>query len=119
MINHFSQLGFSIAEVPISVNYSVPNKHKKNPLTHGAGVLTRLVNIIGYRRPLLAFGIPGFILAIGGMFAEIWVFAELYNNNVFHYVIAVGSALVLITGILLAVAGLILNTLVSIMKEER
>ncbi len=71
MIAHFSAIGLSIMEVPISVNYDVPNKHKKHPVTHGVGVLNRLVNLIGYRRPLLAFGIPGLLLIIGGMIAEI------------------------------------------------
>ena len=119
MIAHFSAIGLSIMEVPISVNYDVPNKHKKHPVTHGVGVLTRLVNLIGYRRPLLAFGIPGFLLIIGGMIAEIWVLKELVENDVFHYVLAIGSAFVLITGMLLVIAGLILNTLVMMMKETR
>ena len=119
MIAHFSAIGLSITEVPISVNYDVPNKHKIHPLTHGVGVLTRLVDLIGYRRPLLAFGIPGFLLTVGGMIAEIWVFKELYEKDVFHYVLAIGSAFVLITGMLLVVAGLILNTLVMMMNEPR
>jgi glycosyltransferase involved in cell wall biosynthesis len=119
MIAHFSAIGLSIKEVPISVNYDVPTKHKIHPFTHGVGVLTRIVNMIGYRRPLLAFGIPGFLLITGGMIAEIWVLKELVDNHVFHYVLAIGSAFVLITGMLLGVAGLILNTLVMLMKEQR
>jgi glycosyltransferase involved in cell wall biosynthesis len=120
MINHFSKLGLSIQEVPISVKYDVPHKHKKNPVSHGVGVLTQLVNLIGYQRPLLLFGIPGFVFIIGGMVAEIWVFAEFYaGGGSFHYVLAIGSAFVLITGMLLVVAGLILNTLVMIVKDQR
>ena len=38
MIAHFSTKGLPILEVPISVNYDVPHKHKKHPLTHGVGV---------------------------------------------------------------------------------
>jgi len=119
MIAHFSAKGLTIMEVPISVNYEVPSIRKIHPVTHGVGVLTRLVNMIGYRRPLLAFGIPGFLLIMGGMVAEIWVFKELFENDVFHYVLAIGSAFVLITGMLLVVAGLILNTLVIMMNEQR
>jgi glycosyltransferase involved in cell wall biosynthesis len=55
MINHFSKLGLTIQEVPISVKYDVPHKHKKHPVSHGVGVLTQLINLIGYRRPLLLF----------------------------------------------------------------
>jgi glycosyltransferase involved in cell wall biosynthesis len=118
MINHFSKLGFSIQEVPITVKYDVPHKHKKNPVLHGFGVLTQLVNLIGYRRPLLLFGLPGFIFIVGGLAAEFWVFTMYYTGkDSFHYGLAIGSAFILITGMLLVVAGLILNTLVVIMKE--
>jgi glycosyltransferase involved in cell wall biosynthesis len=117
MIAHFATNGLIIREIPIDVRYDVPFKHKKHPVTHGMGVLTRLINLISYRRPLLAFGIPGALLIVGGMLAEIWVFAELYTNKVFHYVLAIGSAFILILGMLLVIAGLILNTLVRIVKE--
>jgi len=116
MIAHFAATGLVIKEVPIDVRYEVPHKHKKNPVTHGMGVLASLINLVSYRRPLLAFGIPGLLLIIGGLFAEVWVFAEYYANNNFHYVLAIGSAFVLILGMLLVIAGLILNTLVRIVN---
>jgi glycosyltransferase involved in cell wall biosynthesis len=118
MIAHFAALGLSIMEVPITANYHVPHKHKKNAVVHGMGVLTRLVNLIGYRRPLLAFGIPGFALVVAGLAAEIWVFAELYGTGSFHYVLAIGSAFILVLGMLLGIAGLILNTLIFIMEKK-
>jgi hypothetical protein len=120
MINHFSKLGLSIQEVPITVKYDVPNKHKKNPVSHGVGVLTQLINLIGYRRPLLLFGLPGFVFIVGGMAAEFWVFTVYYTGkDSFHYGLAIGSAFILITGMLLVIAGLILNTLVMIVKDQR
>jgi glycosyltransferase involved in cell wall biosynthesis len=119
MIAHFASRGLTILEVPTTVRYEVPHKHKKNPVTHGLGVLARIINLISYRRPLLAFGIPGFIMIIAGMIAEIWVFAELVATDTFHYVLAIGSAFVLILGMLLVIAGLILNALVLIIKAEK
>lgn len=118
MIAHFLAQGLILKEMSIQVRYDVPNKHKKHPVTHGMGVLTRLINMISYRRPLLAFGIPGLILVVSGMIAELWVFAEL-RIGVFHDVLAIGSAFVLVLGMLLVIAGLILNTLVIIMNENR
>jgi glycosyltransferase involved in cell wall biosynthesis len=118
MIDHFISKGLVLREIPIDVRYDVPNKHKKHPVTHGLGVMTRLVDMIGYRRPLLAFGIPGAVLTISGLIIELWVFSELYTTKVFHYVLAIGSAFILVVGILLVIAGLILNTLVMIMKEK-
>ena len=118
MIAHFVKCGLVIGEVPIAVRYEVPHKHKMNPLAHGVTLLAHLINMISYRRPLIAFGIPGFILIVGGLIAELWVFAELRTTGVFHDVLAVGSAFVLLLGMLLVVAGLILNVLVLRVNEN-
>ena len=119
MITHFASIGLTILEAPITVRYEVPHKHKKNPVTHGLGVLARIINLISYRRPLLAFGLPGFIMIVFGLISVIWVFAELYATNTFHYLFAICGAFILITGMLMVIAGLILNALVMILKEER
>jgi hypothetical protein len=117
MIAHFSRNNLVIREMPIDVRYNVPNKHKKNAVSHGMGVLASLINLISFRRPLLAFGIPGFLMIVAGLISEIWVFAELYAGHSFRYVLAIGSAFVLVLGMLLVIAGLILNTLVRIVNE--
>jgi glycosyltransferase involved in cell wall biosynthesis len=119
MIAHFSGRGLSIMEVPISVTYNIPGKKKKHPVSQGVGVLTRLINLIVYNRPLLAFGVPGLVMSMAGMAAEIWVFAQLYGSGIFHYVIAIGSAFIMVLGMLMLIASIILNTLVLIMTENR
>jgi glycosyltransferase involved in cell wall biosynthesis len=119
MIDHFVARGLVIREVPINVRYEVPHKHKMNPVKHGFSVFSSLINLISYRRPLLAFGIPGAVFIIGGMIAEFWVFAELYSGKGFHWMLGIGSAFVLVLGMLLVIAGLILNGLVSIMERKR
>jgi glycosyltransferase involved in cell wall biosynthesis len=119
MIAHFIAQGLVIKEIPITVRYDVPNSHKKNPVRHGMGVLAQLVGLISYRRPLLAFGIPGGVFIIAGLIAELWVFAELYTyHQGFHYVLAIGSAFVIVLGMLLVMTGLILNTLVVIIRKN-
>ncbi len=52
MIAHVAPLDLRITEVPISVTYDVPHKHKKNPVSHGFGVLARILGLIGSRRIL-------------------------------------------------------------------
>lgn len=118
MIAHFISKGLVIRELPIRVRYDVPHKHKKNPVSHGFSVMSRLVTLISYRRPLLAFGIPGAALTLGGLITALWVFTELYTNHVLHYIIGIGSAFILVFGTLLLFGGLILNTLVLILKER-
>ena len=118
MISHFAPLGLKIAEVPISVTYDVPHKHKKNPLSHGFGVLAKIVELIGHRRPLFFFGIPGSVIAVFGMGLEIYTFSEFYRIAQFHYIIFTLGITALILGLLLISSGLILNFLVS-MKQHR
>lgn len=43
MITHFALIGIRMVEVPITVRYDVPNKHKMNPLRHGAGIISHLL----------------------------------------------------------------------------
>jgi len=106
-------------EVPITVNYDVPNKHKKNPVSHGVGVLTRVIDIIFYRRPLLMFGIPGIVLITVGLFAGSRAFSEYYATSKFSFALTMASMLGLIMGMLMIIAGLLLNTLLMIMKEKK
>ncbi len=116
MIAHFAPLGLKITEVPISVSYDVPNKHKKNPVSHGFGVLARVVGLIGYRRPLLSFGVPGGLVTLFGLGAEIYTFSEFYRSGQFHYIVFTGGFAALILGLMLVTSGLILNSLVMITK---
>jgi hypothetical protein len=107
-----------MAEVPISVTYDVPHKHKKNPVSHGFGVLARIVGLIGYKRPLLSFGIPGLLVTLFGIGAEIYTFSEFYRSGQFHYIIFTVGITALILGLLLITSGLILNSLVSIVQPH-
>jgi len=119
MIAHFAPLGLKIQEVPISVTYNVPHKHKKNPVSHGFDVLTKIVGYIGYKRPLLLFGIPGAILTCIGIGSGLYTFSALYETGQFHYIVFTGGISALMSGLLLVTSGLILNSLVIIMKNDR
>lgn len=66
MLSHFSDLGLTITEVPISVTYEVPHKHKMNPVKHGLSVLSGLIQMITVRKPIICFGIPGFVITAVG-----------------------------------------------------
>jgi hypothetical protein len=119
MIAHFSSLGFRIMEVPISVIYDVPNKHKRNPVTHGMGVLSRVINLVGYKRPLLLFGSSGGFFILIGIMSGFLAFNEYYSTSKFPFAMSMVSMLFLIMGMLMVIAGLLLNTLVIIMNEHK
>jgi glycosyltransferase involved in cell wall biosynthesis len=114
-----SDHNLKIAEVPINVRYDIGDTSTENPFKHGIFVLSYIIGLISYRRPLLAFGIPGCILIVCGFLAELWVFAELRTTGVFHDVLSMGSAFILIFGMLLVITGLILNYLVIFVNEQK
>lgn len=119
MITHFAGRGLVIAEVPITARYEVPHSHKKNFLSHGIGVLGGIINLISYKRPLLAFGVPGFIILFMGLITGFHAFSEYYTTNKFSFAWSMGSMLFVMVGLLLMIAGLILNTLVRIVDEHK
>ena len=118
MIAHLSAKGLRIKEVPVSVRYEVPNKHKKNPLLHGMDVLSNLIGLIGYKRPLLSFGVTGAAFVLVGILSGFWAFSTYYNVGRLPYGPSIGSALFLILGLLCIMSGLILNSVTRIMRTR-
>jgi glycosyltransferase involved in cell wall biosynthesis len=113
MISHMSDRGMKITEIPISVEYEVPHKHKKNFFTHGMDILGNLVGIIGYRRPLISFGIPGIIIMGIGTYLAIWALTEYSQYHVFPYSLTVVSGVLLQLGLMLITIALILNSILQ------
>ncbi len=112
MISEATRKGLKITQVPISIIYTEDGS-TKNPVTHGFGVLNRILAMISERRPLLFFGIAGGILIVVGGVTSAMVVTTYYTS----YVLATGTALVavlLITvGMLSIFTGIILNVLVK------
>lgn len=74
------------------------------------------LDLFGYRRPLLSFGIPVFISVLVSFVFGFLAFSEYYITNKLPYASSIACGLFLILGLLLIMAGLILNSLVQIMK---
>ncbi len=119
MIHHFSSRNLRIKEVPIEINYDVPNKHKQHPVPHGVDILVNLVGFIGYKRPLLFFGLPGAFLSFLGIIIATIAVSQFYASHIFPFSLTVIAAFAVILGLLLFASGIILNTIVAIMKSVR
>jgi len=118
-ITQFASKGLVIAEVPITVRYEVPHKHKMNPFSHGISVLAHIINLISYRRPLIAFGIPGFVLFVVGGITGLVALNEYYSSTGSPFPLSLISITLLIVGLLLMIAGLILNLLVPMVQKQK
>jgi glycosyltransferase involved in cell wall biosynthesis len=118
MIMHFVSRGLRITEVPINVSYDVPNKHKKNPVSMGIGLVNSLVVEIGQRRPLLFFGVPGAIMGTAGLALAVAVLA---GSTPFGWSWALSSAMaqsLVNLGAVMVVAGLSLTSLSKLIRNQ-
>ena len=66
-IYRLSRDRFSITDIPITVQYNVPNPSKKNPIIHGFKIFSFLTKVIFFEKPLLYFCGSGLILIVSGM----------------------------------------------------
>jgi len=105
-----------IAEIPISVTYN-KDSSTLNPVTHGLGVLTKIVVMISERKPLFFFGLAGAIFIIVGLIAGIFAL-RLYSNS---GIVSVGWTLIsiffIIIGAISVFNGLTLRSISSIIRS--
>lgn len=118
MILFYLERNLKIMEVPITVRYDVPHKHKKNPVYHGLDIIMHIIGLISYRRPLLTFGVPGMILVVVGFISGGYVYQRLVTEGVFHYILSMMIILFMVLGLLLMTTALILNSLIKIVEME-
>jgi len=118
MITHFIEKELVITEVPITVKYDVPNTHKKNPVKHGVDILGHLIGLVGYKRPLLSFGIPGIALVALGIIFGSWAFATYYVSHMLPFGPSLISGMLIMSGLLLITCAFILNSLVQIVNKR-
>ncbi len=116
MIAAAVERGLKIKGVPVSAIYTKDGS-TLNPLVHGLGNLAAIITMISERRPLLLFGLFGFILTVLGLIAGARV---LYTVSVGGG-IATGTALLsilfLIVGMFSVFTGIILNVLAKRRKD--
>ena len=119
MITYFAEKRLRIKEVAISAIYNGSNGHKQNPVSHGTGVLGNVVALIGYRRPLMMFGVPGFIMFCFGMFIGILCLEQVYLLGWGWLFQSMAATILVIIGTMLGIAALTLNSLVVIMRHSQ
>ena len=97
MITHFAATGIRMVEVPISVRYDVPNKHKMNPLRHGAGIISHLFIDITRNSQVLSkipsmttliFGAAIFFAFLSGLFFRPFLEIHLLSIGLFTMIMS-------------------------------
>ena len=109
------ECGLRLVEVPITIQYN--DKPKRPVIAHGLGVLNGLLRLAGQYRPLLFFGVPGFIallVGIGWGFLVVNIYSRIQTLAVGY---AMLSVLLTIIGMLMLSTGIILHSIRGLLLD--
>jgi len=109
--------GLRVAEVPITVTYG-KDSSTHNPVTHGLGVVLSTVKHLSIRRPLVFYGLPGFLsLCVAAVFWAMTLnfFASTRTISTNVVLVALSATVV---GLMLMTTGVILWVLISVVREK-
>ena len=100
--------GLSMSEQKITVTYGGGAIHSQNPVSHGYGIFSTLLEHVVIRHPLKLLGIPGlvlFVLGIGYSAVVISIFNDIGYFSVPSTLVALGS---LVCGLILLFMSVVL-----------
>ena len=110
--------GLRVAEVPVNIRYH-ENSSTENPVLHGFDVLLTTVKHLSMRRPLLFYGLPGFLaLCISAIFWVISIRIFTLNGTISTNVALIALSTTIV-GLILMTTAIILWTLISVIREKR
>jgi glycosyltransferase involved in cell wall biosynthesis len=107
----------NIKEVPVSAIYTGDGS-SLHPVTHGVGLLRRLIEMISEERPMVFFGMFGSILLIAGVVMGILVAKAMYVDQVLQTGTALVCVLLITVGLLTLFTGVILSVLKKRINER-
>jgi glycosyltransferase involved in cell wall biosynthesis len=113
-----SEKGLAIIEVPVTVLYKGLRRPRQNPMYHAMDVLGSVMKYVSIRHPLLFYGVPGLVALLIGLLLGLQAFSLYSRYSIFPTnlgVVAVGASL---AGILLLSIGIILFTLITVLRER-
>jgi glycosyltransferase involved in cell wall biosynthesis len=107
-----------ITEVPITITYE-GSTHSQEPISHGTTVIMSTIKHIALERPLLYYGVTGLCFLAVGLIFGAWTL-QIYSEE---RVVMTNMALVGIGGVILGtvllISGMILYSIVSVVREKR
>ena len=112
-----SARNFRISEVPIKIIYK-GNTSTHNPISHGSSVLFSTIKYTSIEHPLKFYGIPSVILFAIGLFLTYYsveYYAELGRLNTNLTLVSAG---IILTAVVLAMTGILLYSLISVVREK-
>lgn len=118
MLIDAANFGSRIKEVEIGVKYDQENIHKENPVSHGLGVLVRILQDMEFNRPLYYFTLPGVVLIITGLILGLIFFGSYLDHRSTTLLPTVMAAMIGLAGIFVAFTGIILHSMARMIERS-
>jgi glycosyltransferase involved in cell wall biosynthesis len=112
-----STKNFRISEVPIKIIYK-GDTSTHNPISHGSSVLFSTIKYTSIEHPLKFYGVPSVILFTIGLFLTYYSVEYYADIGRLNTNLTLVSAGVMLTAIVLSVAGILLYSLISVVREK-
>ena len=111
-----AQHNLRIKEVPITIKYH-QEASTQNPITHGARVVTRILEIIALKHPLLYLGLPGTAATLTGAALIAHSLYRFNQTRVFNPAEVLLAAILFFTGLTLSTLATLLYTLHKLKQQ--
>ena len=116
MLMDAAKAGLRIKEVDISVRYDVGHS-SAHPVAHGIQVLAGVLRNIEFKKPLLAFTVPGLICISIGVALAVYVVQGFYEWGHVPNGPAILMILIIIVGTFMTLTGIILHSMASLTES--
>ncbi len=116
MLLDAANAGLRIKEVEISVRYDVDGS-SKNPVSHGMGVLVRIINDLEFQRPLYYFTLPGTVIILLGVSVSLMFLEDYLSGGSTTLLPTVLAILFTLAGGFLAFTGIILDSMARMINR--
>ncbi|MGZ4862990.1 MAG: glycosyltransferase family 2 protein, partial [Halobacteriota archaeon] len=117
MLMDAAKAQFRITEVPVRVRYDVGHS-SAHPVSHGLDVMRGVLRNIEFERPLLIFTAPGALLLASGTLVAVWIVDVYYNIGRVVYGPTMLAILLIVVGVFLALTGVILHSMSSLVRAR-
>jgi len=112
------QENLRLVELPATVRYDVPKPSKRNSIRHALDSVASILKFISRRHPMIFYGGPGLSSMAVGLASGIYA-VHFYQTEGFvplgPTLLAVGAT---VTGLLFLFTGIILFTLINVLRES-
>lgn len=112
---------FKVKEVQIGVSYDNGqnnNIHTQNAVSHGLGVLIKILQDMEFRRPLYYFTLPGIALIIIGLILGLSYFGKYLDHQMTSLMPTALSGMIGLGGMFLAFTGMILHSMMRLIERN-